>query len=143
MVVNKLPHVTRPMVAVRTNTPDGILVRSYWDRSLKQEIAAISVYNPVTIGVLAAMAIPAFQKVRMASQEKAVLNNLRQFAAAGDQFCLEKSVQAAGYHDLVGPQKYIRVMNSVAGERYDTLRYVQGQPLRVRLPDGRVVEYKP
>ena len=29
----------------------------------------------VIIGLLAAMAIPAFQKVRVASQDKAVLNN--------------------------------------------------------------------
>jgi len=35
----------------------------------------------VIIGLLAAMAIPAFQKVRVSSQEKAVVNNLRQFAS--------------------------------------------------------------
>jgi len=32
----------------------------------------------VIIGLLAAMAIPAFQKVRQSSQDKAVLNNARQ-----------------------------------------------------------------
>jgi len=32
----------------------------------------------VIIGVLAAMALPAFQKVRASSQDKAVINNLRQ-----------------------------------------------------------------
>ncbi|MBI5771009.1 MAG: prepilin-type N-terminal cleavage/methylation domain-containing protein, partial [Verrucomicrobia bacterium] len=36
----------------------------------------------VIIGLLAAMAIPAFQKVRTSSQDKAVLNNARQLAAA-------------------------------------------------------------
>ena len=36
----------------------------------------------VIIGLLAAMAIPAFQKVRIASQDKAVLNNARQMSAA-------------------------------------------------------------
>jgi type IV pilus assembly protein PilA len=142
-VLSRFPAPNQPLVAVRTNLPDGILVRSYMNRSLKQDVVMISVYNPVTVGLLAAMAIPAFQKVRTASQEKAVMNNLRQFAAAGDQFCLEKGVRAAGYGDLVGPQKYIRAMVSVAGERYENLRFVQGQPLRVRLPDGRVVEYKP
>jgi len=39
----------------------------------------------VIIGLLAAMAIPAFQKVRSNSQDKAVTNNLRQLAAAADQ----------------------------------------------------------
>ena len=43
----------------------------------------------VIIGLLAAMAIPAFQKVRTASQDKAVLNNARQIAAAADQYYLE------------------------------------------------------
>ena len=36
----------------------------------------------VIIGLLAAMAIPAFQKVRTSSQDKAVLNNARQLSAA-------------------------------------------------------------
>ena len=36
----------------------------------------------VIIGLLAAMAIPAFNKVRATSQDKAVTNNLRQFASA-------------------------------------------------------------
>ena len=40
----------------------------------------------VIIGLLAAMAIPAFQKVRQSSQDKAVLNNARQLSAAADQF---------------------------------------------------------
>jgi type IV pilus assembly protein PilA len=142
-VLNSLPKIDQPLVTLRINQPNGILVRSYWNRSLKQDVAMISVYNPVTVGVLAAMAVPAFQKVRTASQDKAVLNNLRQFAAAGDQFCLENSVRTAGYADLVGPAKYIKAMSSVMGEDYRTLRYVQGQPLRVRLPNGRMVEYKP
>jgi len=40
----------------------------------------------VIIGLLAAMAIPAFQKVRQSSQDKAVLNNARQLSAASDQY---------------------------------------------------------
>ena len=35
----------------------------------------------VIIGVLAALALPAFQRVRAASQDKSVLNNARQMAA--------------------------------------------------------------
>lgn len=143
LVVKKLPRTTRPMVAVRTNVDDGILVRSYWDRSLKQEIAAVSMYNPVSVGLLAAMAIPAFQKVRQASQEKAVLNNLRVLAAAADQYYLENGVTSATYRDLVGPGHYVKVLNPVAGEDYRSLQFRQGQALRVRLPDGRMVEFSP
>jgi type IV pilus assembly protein PilA len=142
-VLSRLPTPSEPLVAVRTNLPDGVLVRSYMNRSLKQDVMMISVYNPVMVGLLAAMAIPAFQKVRMASQEKAVLNNLRMLAAAADQHYLENGVTTASYSDLVGPTRYIKVLNSVAGEDYRALRFRQGQTLRVRLPDGRTVEYTP
>ena len=42
----------------------------------------------VIIGLLATMAIPAFQRVTQASQDKAVLNNARQLSAASDQYFL-------------------------------------------------------
>ena len=44
----------------------------------------------VIIGLLAAMAIPAFQKVRSSSMEKAMLNDARQLGAAIQQYCMEK-----------------------------------------------------
>ncbi|HVU35390.1 MAG TPA: hypothetical protein VHE61_18275 [Opitutaceae bacterium] len=142
-VLAKVPDIKRPMVAIRTNLPDGILVRSYWDRSLKQEVALAAAYNPVTVGVLAAMAIPAFQKVRQASQEKAVLNNLRQLSAAADQYYLEHGVTTVTYDELVGPGpgKYIRRIVPVAGENYRAIQFSQGKPLRVRLSTGRVIQY--
>ena len=74
----------------------------------------------VIIGLLAAMAVPAFQKVRTASQDKTVLNNLRQLASAADQFYLENGVTLAAYTDLVGAGKYITKINPVAGEAYET-----------------------
>lgn len=142
-VVNNLPKGDRPLMTLRVNLPDGILVRSTTNRSLKQEVALVAVYNPVTVGVLAAMAIPAFQKVRMASQQKAIMNNLRQLSAAADQFYLEKGVSRAQYEDLVGPGKYIKVIQPVMGENYRVLRFRSGEALRIRLPDGRTVEYQP
>lgn len=141
MVLNKLPAADRPLVTVRTNLPDGILFRSYWNRSLKQDVAVVAFYNPVTVGLMAAMAIPAFQKVRTASQEKTVLNNLRQLAAAADQFYLENGVNTATYEQLVGPGKYIRVIRSVAGEDYKSLVFEQGQSLEVHLSSGKVIKY--
>lgn len=143
-VVAQLPKADRPMVAVRTNLPEGILFRSYWNRSLKQDIAAAAVYNPVSIGLLAAMAVPAFQKVRQASQEKAVLNNLRQLSAAFDQYCLETGKSTATYDDLVGPGKFIRRLTSVGGENYRNLTFEQGRPLQVLVPTLRKsVSYGP
>jgi type IV pilus assembly protein PilA len=143
MLLSKVPNTKRPMIAVRTNLPDGILVRSYWDRSLKQELAMGAMYNPVSVGLLAAMAIPAFQKVRAASQEKAVLNNLRQLSAAADQYYLEHGADSVTYDELVGPDKYIREIRPVAGENYRQLIFKQGRPLRVRLANGKVVSFGP
>lgn len=75
----------------------------------------------VIIGLLAAMAIPAFQKVRASSQEKAIINNLRQLSSAAQQYFLENGVATVDYTSLVGTDKYIKVINKVAGENYPTV----------------------
>ncbi len=55
----------------------------------------------VIIGLLAAMAVPAFQQVRKSSTEKAALNDLRQLAAAADQYFLEYSTTSVATSVLV------------------------------------------
>ena len=72
----------------------------------------------VIIGMLAAMAIPGFQKVRTASQDKAVLNNARQLAAAADQYMMEFGVSFVTYGSLVGSTNYVKSINLVANETY-------------------------
>ena len=76
----------------------------------------------VIIGLLAAMAIPAFQKVRATSQTKAITNNLRQLASGADQFFLEEGVTSCSSSDIVGTDKYVKSLATVAGDSYpDTL----------------------
>jgi prepilin-type N-terminal cleavage/methylation domain-containing protein len=74
----------------------------------------------VIIGLLASMAIPAFQKVRASSQDKAVLNNLRQLSSAADQYFLEKGMTQVNSTDLVGTNssQYIKQIQTVARETY-------------------------
>jgi type IV pilus assembly protein PilA len=74
----------------------------------------------VIIGLLAAMAIPAFQKVRKTSQDKTILNNLRQLSAAAQQYFLEKGVTSVTSANLVGTDtdKYIKSINTVRAEAY-------------------------
>ncbi len=141
MIMGALPETERPLVSVRRNLPDGILVQSYWNRSLKQDVATLAIYNPMTVGLMAAMAIPAFQKVRATSQEKAVLNNLRQLSAAADQYYLEHGVETTTFDQIVGPDKYVRRINPVAGEDYRGLSFKLGRPLRVTTADGRKISY--
>ncbi len=73
----------------------------------------------VIIGLLAAMAIPAFNKVREDSREKAITNNLRQIASAGQQYILDEGTTTVGYADLEGD--YFNTIQAVGGESYDTL----------------------
>jgi type IV pilus assembly protein PilA len=72
----------------------------------------------VIIGLLATMAIPAFQRVTTASQDKAVLNNARQLSAAADQYFMETGVSTVTLTDLVGPTSYIKSLNTIASEIY-------------------------
>lgn len=73
----------------------------------------------VIIGLLAAMAIPAFNKVRATSQDKAVTNNLRQYASAAQQYMLDEGVTTVAVADIVGAGLHIQTLDNVADETYD------------------------
>lgn len=64
----------------------------------------------VMIGLLAAMAIPAFQKVRSNSIQLACFNNQRQLVAGFDQYTLEQGKKAETWDDVVGAGKLITTM---------------------------------
>src|SRR5262245_51038255 len=97
----------------------------------------------VIIGLLAAMAIPAFQKVRIASQDKAVLNNARQMSAAADQYYLEAGASYANSSLLVGSTNYVKALNTVASETYPTV-YSQGVTITITgIGGSRTITYSP
>ena len=97
----------------------------------------------VIIGLLAAMAIPAFQKVRVASQDKAVLNNARQMAAAADQYFLENGATFAASSSLVGATNYVKALNTVASEGYPA-GYTQGVTITITgVANARTITYAP
>ena len=74
----------------------------------------------VIIGLLAAMAIPAFQKVRASSQDKAVGNNLRMLSNGADQYYAEFGVSTVASASLMGTNssQYVKTFATVAGETY-------------------------
>ena len=97
----------------------------------------------VIIGLLAAMAIPAFQKVRQSSQDKAVLNNARQLSAASDQYFLENGVSTVALGNLVGATNYVKAVNTVASESYPA-NYTQGITITISgVAGARTVTYSP
>jgi type IV pilus assembly protein PilA len=96
----------------------------------------------VIIGLLAAMAIPAFQKVRTSSQDKAVLNNAR-LSAGADQYYLENGVSSVILSALIGPTTYVKALNSVANETYPA-GFTQGITVTITSVAGtRTITYAP
>jgi hypothetical protein len=108
-----------------------------WSSALKGAAICLSVTVPA-YGLTGSV-----EKVRNASRDKAVLCNLRQLAAAADQYCLENNVSVVERLDeLVGPTKYIKALNAVLGEDYRAnfpLR--NGDILSAEFPNGRIINY--
>jgi len=97
----------------------------------------------VIIGLLAAMAIPAFQKVRQNSQDKAILNNARQLSAAADQYYLENGVSQVDISMLIGPTTYVKTLNTVASETYPA-GFSQGITITIGgVAGARTITYAP
>lgn len=94
----------------------------------------------VIIGLLAAMAVPAFNKVREEARRKAIINNLRQIASAGQQYILENGKTSVKYKDL--KDVYFKDITPVAGESYNGITVEEtGGTLDVRTKGGMKVEY--
>ena len=89
----------------------------------------------VIIGLLAVMAIPAFQQVRTNARGKTVLNNLRQIASAGQQYLLDKGVTTVSYSQLLNDKRFPSI-TPVAGEVYTSLNVAQGSTKLVATAAG-------
>ncbi|MDB6170022.1 MAG: pilE [Verrucomicrobia bacterium] len=97
----------------------------------------------VIIGLLAAMAVPAFQKIKRASQDKAVINNARQLSSAADQYYTENGVSSVSIGNLVGSSNYVKTLNVLANESYPT-GFSQGEALTIGGVGGaRTITYTP
>ena len=75
--------------------------------------------------------------------ERAILNNLRQLAAAADQYYLENGRNTTNYDELVGETKYVKSLTPVNGENYRALQFAQGRKLTVTTAGGHSVSYDP
>ncbi|TVP80161.1 MAG: hypothetical protein EA353_04595 [Puniceicoccaceae bacterium] len=127
----------KPKMQVSYMDGDHWVSDQYAGYSTKQVITALPTIFVGGMG--AAMAIPAFQKVRENSQQKAVQNNLRQIASAAQQYFLENGVSEVHIDALVGEGKYIRHLSPVAGESYQGMILRQGEAISVRLGNGSVI----
>ncbi len=97
----------------------------------------------VLIGLLATLALPAFQRIRAASQDKAVLNNARQLSSAADSYYLESGSNYTPSGNLIGATKYVKLLSTVASEIYPD-NFTQGITLTVTGVGGaRTITYTP
>jgi type IV pilus assembly protein PilA len=97
----------------------------------------------VIIGLLTTIAIPGFQKIRASSQDKAVLNNARQMAAAADQYYLQSGSGFADSSSLVGPTNYVKALVTIASETYPAV-YTEGVPITISgVGSARTITYTP
>ncbi len=97
----------------------------------------------VIIGLLAALAIPAFKRISAASQDKAVLNNARQLAYGADSYYLESGANYAASTSLIGSSSYVKALSVVAGETYPDY-LTQGVTLTITgVGAARTITYSP
>ncbi len=66
----------------------------------------------VIIGLLAALAIPAFKKVRNTAIEKTIFNDARQLSSAFNQHCTENAASTVTADLLVGANRYVANLSS-------------------------------
>jgi hypothetical protein len=153
----EVPVPDHPLMAVRVNLADGILVRSSFNRSLKKDIALLAVYNPVTIGLAAALIVPAIQRAQAAPPPRPLTRppapavlvpariqaNLRVLWTLSNRYYRQNQATTATYDDLIGPGKTLPQITVWAGEDYRSITFEKGKPISVRTRDGRVFTYPP
>ena len=83
-----------------------------------------------------------FRSVVRESQSKAIQNNFRQLVSAADQYFLENGATEVRAVDLVGEGKFIRTIDSVAGESYDDLVIQVGKELTVEDQTGTIHRFQ-
>lgn len=79
----------------------------------------------------------------VAEQQQIVLNNLRQLAAARDQFIKDEGRPPISTAEIVGYTRYVKRFLPLDGEDYRTIALVPGQPMTVTTASGLTVTYDP
>jgi type IV pilus assembly protein PilA len=74
----------------------------------------------VIIGLLAAMALPQFQRIRATAQDKAVVGNLRQISSGANLYFTESGRTSVDLNELMGTasSQYVKPFLPVAFETY-------------------------
>jgi hypothetical protein len=157
-VMSQMQVPPRPLMAVSQNLPDGILFRSRMDRSLKSQMIAGIVYNPLTLALLYqvgagqaklkagdATAPPTANRrpAPTLTPDERVVRNLRLLKILADSYYRRTGSDTVQVDELVGPGRLIPQLLPVEGENYRAVHLKKGEPIEVTLPDGRTLRYSP
>jgi Tfp pilus assembly protein PilE len=72
------------------------------------------------IGLLAVMAVPAFQQVRKQEQRRKITSNLEQIVMIGHHYLNAEHADHVTYDELIA-KGYLHPLTSIAGEQYTGL----------------------
>lgn len=97
----------------------------------------------VLVGLLCAMAVPQYQKVRTRSQDAAVLGNARQLASAAAQYYLTTGASSVETASLIGQEAYLKTLATVAGESYPQSLYANTPITVAGVAGARTLTYAP
>lgn len=139
LAANLLENLMGPNISVAELTPVGLKTTSRNPVSYKTSLAAV----PIAVaGIGAAVAVPAFGKVRAQAKETAVMNNLRMIASAGQRYILETGESQVSYGELI-EAGYFMDLEPVAGEDYTGLTIeLETSEISVELSTGEIVTYE-
>ena len=124
---------------------DVASLHSELDALKAKQAATQTAPRSTSTGTLSLSAAPTttYEELRRASINKAVMNNLRQLAAARDEFQRRNGRPAASLDELVGEDKFIRALVAVTGEDYATISLVAGASMLATMSDGVSVTFDP
>ncbi|MCH8541703.1 MAG: hypothetical protein LAT58_13170 [Opitutales bacterium] len=108
----------RPIYGGHFNRPTSITFLSVGPRSHKGTLTSLTGANPMVLGTLSAIAIPAYSRVRETSGENMIMNNLRQLGGAANMHYLDTGQTSVSASELVGPDKFIQRINQIHREQY-------------------------
>jgi hypothetical protein len=142
-----------PPIALETPRHSQMIASLRQDNlSLKAEVARltadVSQLTSSNVALKAQHATPPAPEnkagsLEASSKHKATLNNLRQIAAARDQFMLEHGRPPLSVDELVGEKKYIRRLIPIDGENYAGISMLPNQPMMVVTATGTTITYDP
>ena len=127
-------------------TPEGLASESRSPLSEKPHAylwACRGGAGPVVVtGTVAALAIPAFKKVRNNALEKTLINDARQISSAANQVMSENGTTSCKVSDLVGANKYIPRLSSGTRIAPATEHPAFAELLAVGSPEAGAIEIK-